>query len=111
MVRADNENTWDLPGGRIHTGESLEDAFTREIKEELGVSAVMGPFVHSSQVIHTQDGVNQLYVTYEAALEHPDAPLTSTSDESAHMRWVRKEELDSLESYENYISALRTYWS
>ncbi len=35
-----SEPLWDLPGGRIHKNESLEDALKREIDEETGLQVL-----------------------------------------------------------------------
>lgn len=41
-VKATNERgTWEIPGGKVHFGETLEDAVKREIKEEYGVDVVL----------------------------------------------------------------------
>ena len=32
-------NTWNLPGGRLDPGETLEEAAVREVEEETGISA------------------------------------------------------------------------
>lgn len=43
LLLANDRGEWELPGGRLDPGESETDALVREIDEELGVAATVGP--------------------------------------------------------------------
>lgn len=42
LVQEVDDINWKLPGGKIHSGETIFEAFKREIEEELGLAPEMG---------------------------------------------------------------------
>jgi 8-oxo-dGTP diphosphatase len=42
---------WEIPGGQVEIGETLTDAFKREIKEETGVDIEVGNLISVSSNI------------------------------------------------------------
>jgi 8-oxo-dGTP diphosphatase len=43
------ELLWEFPGGKVQTGESLEQALARELEEELAVTAKIGPELYRTE--------------------------------------------------------------
>ena len=45
LVHRPRYDDWSLPKGKLHEGESLEEAAEREVREETGLSCRLGPHV------------------------------------------------------------------
>lgn len=101
---------WDIPGGRIHKEEDPREALKREIHEELGVDVHVGkPFdVFVEQM--TSAGHPRYFVLFEATLVDDNAEFTLADDEIAEVRWVRKDDVDTLAWWPGWQEIFTTYF-
>ncbi len=83
---------WEFPGGKIEAGESPEQALVRELNEELGIEATIGPRITHVRHNYRHGGAVdlQFFVVREFAGE-------IVSRIYHQVRWVRLEELPGYE--------------
>lgn len=65
--RATTEEIWSLPGGRVKIGETGSEALERELLEELGVAAIVGPPAFVIENLFRYDG----RAVHEVAFYYP----------------------------------------
>lgn len=83
---------WEFPGGKIEPGESPQQALARELKEELGIEAVVGAAVTRIRHNYRHGGAVdlQFFVVRE---------FTGELDNQIYeqIRWVKLQELGGYE--------------
>ena len=84
------EGFWEFPGGKCQPGESYRASLEREMLEELGAAVRVGQEIFT--VAHPYpDRIVELHF-FRCSLEGEPRPLLGQE-----MRWVRREDLASLE--------------
>ena len=84
------EGHWEFPGGKCAPGETLEQCLVRELREELGAVAVVGPELLSTSHDYGDRRVELHF--FRCSLESEPRPLLGQD-----MRWVERPALAALQ--------------
>lgn len=111
--RADWEDFWYLPGGRVEMGEAARESLTREIREELGAEAEVGRLVWVLENFFDFDGTPFHEIGLYFDLSLPDGSSAIRADEFERrdddgelliFRWVPINGLDSLRVLPSFLA-------
>ena len=101
LVRSKDGRHWVLPKGHIEPGESPEDAARREVKEETGTDAEVGPEVGTLSFDAPKETVNSVYFL----MRHV---ATGAAKEVREKAWVPLEEALARVTFADTANLLRT---
>jgi len=103
---------WDFPGGGMHPGETMDEAFEREVREETGLSASRGKLLHVAEAFFTHPNTKKHYHTLLLYFEGLDAKgeistAHLSEDEKIYVRearWIPIKDLHTLKFYNSVDS-------
>lgn len=79
---------WEFPGGKIEAGESPEQALARELREELGIEAQIGPLI--TRIRHNYRHGGAVDLQFFAVRDYSGEMENRIF---AQLRWARLEDL------------------
>lgn len=99
--KAPRAGAWSLPGGRQKLGETVRDCALRELVQETGVEAVVGPLVDvvDSMTRDADGGLQYHYTLVDFRADWISGEPRAGGD-AADSRWCSPAELAKLELWE-----------
>jgi 8-oxo-dGTP diphosphatase len=93
---------WEFPGGKAEPAESLEDALRRELREELGIEAEIGPEV--TRYEFSYPGKRPILLVFFQVREFAGDPRNLVFDE---IRWEARRALPAYDFLDGDVEFVR----
>jgi 8-oxo-dGTP pyrophosphatase MutT (NUDIX family) len=106
VLLKNERDEWELPGGKLEQGETIEDCLVREIEEELNLSTRVGRPLNNW--VYFVNGVHVLIITYALQILDERADM-KVSREHKELRSFPLEEIAGLRMPDGYKQSIAAY--
>lgn len=117
ITKDPNYSSWEIMGGRLEVGESIEDALKREAKEELGIELQVGDLIYNEQFNQDSDGLPHLMLVFKCSFDGQQYEQNRAknkeliSKEVQYAHWVRQIDLHRYSFFANCIRAINHFFA
>jgi 8-oxo-dGTP diphosphatase len=85
---------YELPGGHVDFGESLEQGLKREWKEEFGADIAVGRPIYAFTYINESKKAHVVEIVFLAALKDDQQKIVLNSKDHSSYAWIEEDEID-----------------
>lgn len=87
---------YELPGGHIEFGETMEEGLAREMKEEFGIEVVVGDPFYTFTYTNQENSKHTIEVVYFSQLKNPNQEIKLNPDDHSEYMWLTKKEVKEI---------------
>jgi len=110
VLKTASRGNYELPGGRVDFGETIEEAFKREMKEELGFENVrMGKFINVWTFLHDRKEAHYHFMILDFEI-FSDEKEIKISTEHTDYKWIDANEIDAVNMRDGHKESLRKFF-